>query len=143
MSDSQGPAQRLFGAGKRVLSSLIATGETRLRLAVLELEEERARLVTMALLLGLSMVLVMLGIATLTAFVIIVFWDSYRLTAIAVSAAVLLLSGVGMALVAMRMARQRTLLVSTLKHLALDRELAESSLNDDPGAHRDMRGPSA
>ena len=42
MADSQGPAQRLFGAGKRVLSTLIATGETRLRLAVLELEKKNA-----------------------------------------------------------------------------------------------------
>lgn len=131
MADSQGPAQRLFGAGKRFLSTLIATGETRLRLAVLELEEERARLVTLALLLGLSMVLLMLGIATLTAFVVVLFWNSFRLTAIAVCAAVLLAGGVGLALAAMRLARRRTLLVSTLKHLALDRELAEESMRPD------------
>lgn len=131
MAESLGPAQRLLNAGKRVLTTLLATGETRLRLAVLELEEERARLATLALLLGLSLILLLLGIATLTALVIILFWDSWRITAVAVSALVLLGSGVGAALWAMRLARRRTLLTSTLKHLALDRQLAEDSTRED------------
>lgn len=124
---ASGPAQRLLSASRRVLTTLLATGETRLRLAVLELEEERARLASMALLLGLSLILLLLGIATLTALVIILFWDSWRITAVAVSALVLLGSGVGAALWTMRLARRRTLLTSTLKHLALDRQLAEDS----------------
>lgn len=37
-----GPTQRVFSAAKRLLKSLVANSETRLRLAVLELEEERA-----------------------------------------------------------------------------------------------------
>jgi len=126
MSSSHGPAQRLFASGKRVIATLVATAETRLRLAVVELEEERARLATLLLILGLSLVLLMLGIATLTVLVIVVFWESYRLTAIVVSAAVLLGAGIALALWAMRMARRPTLLADTLKHLALDRELAQS-----------------
>ncbi|MDR5858099.1 phage holin family protein [Halomonas elongata] len=126
MAESQGPAQRLFDAGKRLLGSLLATGETRLRLAVLELEEERARLVTLLMLAGLSLVLLLLGLGTLTALVIVAFWDSHRLTAIAISAGVLLFGGAGLAAWVMHLARRPTLLASTLKHLALDRELVES-----------------
>ncbi|MBF7051822.1 phage holin family protein [Halomonas sp. KAO] len=125
MAASQGPAQRIFTAGRRLLGSLLASGETRLRLAVLELEEERARLVGMLLLAGLALILLLLGIAVLTTLVIVFFWDSYRLTAIAVSAGVLLSSGLLLCLRVMQLARRRTLLASTLKHLATDRELLE------------------
>ena len=40
-----GPTQRVFSAANRLLKSLVANSETRLRLAVLELEEEKASLV--------------------------------------------------------------------------------------------------
>ncbi len=125
MGNGQGPAQRLFTATRRLLGSLLATGETRLRLAVLELEEERARLMGLLLLAGLALILLLLGIGVLTTLVIVAFWDTHRLTAIAVSAGVLLGSGLLLCLWVMRLARRRTLLVSTLKHLATDRDLAE------------------
>lgn len=125
MPESQGPAQRLFTAARRLLGSLLATGETRLRLAVLELEEERARLVGLLLIVGLSLILLMLGIGVLTTLVIVAFWDSYRLTAIAASALLLLSGGALLALRAVQLAKRRTLLVSTLKHLATDRDLLE------------------
>ncbi|WLI73199.1 phage holin family protein [Halomonas alkalicola] len=125
MPESQGPAQRLFTAARRLLGSLLATGETRLRLAVLELEEERVRLVGLLLIVGLSLILLMLGIGVLTTLVIVAFWDSYRLTAIAASALVLLGGGARLALRALQQARRRTLLVSTLRHLATDRDLVE------------------
>ncbi|MFO8045322.1 MAG: phage holin family protein [Halomonas sp.] len=125
MRESQGPAQRLFTAARRLLGSLLATGETRLRLAVVELEEERVRIVGLLLIVGLSLILLMLGIGVLVTLVIVAFWDSYRLTAIGVSAGVLLGSGLLLALRAVQLAKRRTLLASTLKHLATDRELVE------------------
>ncbi|QFU01179.1 Inner membrane protein YqjE [Halomonas sp. THAF5a] len=127
MAESQGPAHRLFGAGKRLLGSLLATGETRLRLAVLELEEERARLVGLLLLAGLSLILLLLGIGVLTTLVIVAFWETHRLAAIGASAVVLLGSGLLLALRVMQLARRRTLLAGTLRHLATDRELVEAS----------------
>lgn len=124
-----GPTQRVFSAAKRLLKSLIANGETRLRLAVLELEEERARLLTLILLAGASLLLLLLGIATLTALVVVLFWDTYRLTAIAVSAFVLIAMSFLLAFVALRQAKRHTLLKETLKQLAADRALLET--NDD------------
>lgn len=124
-----GPTQRVFSAAKRLLNSLIANGETRLRLAVLELEEERARLLTLILLAGASLLLLLLGIATLTALVVVLFWDTYRLTAIAVSAFVLIAMSFLLAFVALRQAKRHTLLKETLKQLAADRALLET--NDD------------
>lgn len=122
---SSGPAQRTLDAARRLLKTLLANGETRFRLAVLELEEERARLLGMMLLVGASLVLLLLGVATLAALVVIMFWDSYRLTAIAVSAGVLIASSLLLGLIAMRKARQHTLFKETLKQFATDRALLE------------------
>lgn len=126
MSQNQGPAQRVLDAGKQLFGNLVATGETRLRLAIVELEEERARLVIMAILIGLGLILLLLGIGALTTLVIVIFWDTHRLTAIGVSAAVLIVSGLLSLAWVIRMARKRTLLASTLKHLAMDRALLEA-----------------
>ncbi len=126
-----GPTQRVFEAAKRLLKTLLSGGETRLRLAVLELEEERDRLLSLLLLAGASLVLLLLGIATLTALVVVIFWDSYRLIAIAGSAGVLLaLSGI-LALIARKQARTHTLLKETLSQLAADRNLLEADTHDD------------
>lgn len=125
-----GPTQRVFSAAKRLLKSLVANGETRLRLAVLELEEERARLLTLLLLAGASLLLLLLGVATLTALVIVLFWDTYRLTAIGVSAGVLIGTSVLIALIAIRQAKQHTLFKETLRQLAADRALLEAKDDD-------------
>ncbi|MYL23848.1 phage holin family protein [Vreelandella massiliensis] len=124
-----GPSQRVFAAAKRLLTTLLANGETRLRLAVLELEEERARLLTLILLAGASLLLLLLGVATLTALVIILFWDSYRIAAIGVSAGVLLFASLILGIIAIRQARRHTLLKETLNQLSTDRALME--LDDD------------
>lgn len=122
---SLGPTQRVFSAAKRLVRSLVANSETRLRLAVLELEEERARLVTLFLLVGASLLLLLLGIITLTALVVVVFWDSYRLLAIGVSAGVLIAASLLLATIAIRQAKRHTFLKETLKQLSADRALLE------------------
>ncbi|ATH78350.1 MULTISPECIES: phage holin family protein [Halomonadaceae] len=122
-----GPTQRVFSAAKRLLRSLLANGETRLRLAVLELEEERARLLVLLLLAGASLLLLLLGVATLTALVVVLFWDTYRLTAIGVSAGVLMALSLLLAVIAIRQAKRHSLLKETLKQLAADRALLEAN----------------
>lgn len=124
-----GPSQRVFSAAKRLLHTLLANGETRLRLAVLELEEERARLLTLILLAGASLLLLLLGVATLTALVIILFWDSYRIAAISVSAGVLIFTSLLLGIIAIRQAKRHTLLKETLNQFSTDRALME--LDDD------------
>ncbi|MEC4767820.1 phage holin family protein [Halomonas sp. CUBES01] len=121
-----GPTQRVFSAAKRLLNSLIANGETRLRLAVVELEEERSRLLVLMLLAGASLLLLLLGVATLVVMVVVLFWDTYRLTAIAVSALVLILASITLGIIALRQAKRHTLLKETLNQLAADRALLEA-----------------
>lgn len=135
MPQPQGPVQRLWQAGKNVLTTLLATGETRLRLIVLELEEERARLITLLMLVGISLILLMLGITALTALVVVVFWETYRLQALAICTAVLLGGGLCLAWYCLHLAKRRTLFVSTLKQLALDREIAEGETQESDNGH--------
>lgn len=131
-----GPTQRVFSAAKRLLKSLIANSETRLRLAVFELEEERARLVTLILLTGASLLLLLLGIATLTALVVVLFWDTYRLTAIGISAGVLIGASALLAVIAIRQSKRHSLLKETLKQLAADRALLEEPSDETIRKHR-------
>jgi len=123
MDRPAGPMERVFGASRRLLEHLLEGGEMRLRLAVLELEEERARLFDLFLLAGLSLSLAVLGLAFVGVFVIAFWWESHRLSAIAAVAAVFL---VGAAFAAWRLrslARRRSLLRATLEQLATDRQL--------------------
>ncbi|HDZ45804.1 hypothetical protein LCGC14_0191240 [marine sediment metagenome] len=131
-----GPTQRVFSAVKRLLKSLIANSETRLRLAVFELEEERARLVTLMLLAGASLLLLLLGIATLTALVVVLFWDTYRLTAIGISAGVLIGASFLLAVMAIRQSKRHSLLKETLKQLSADRALLEEPSDETIRKHR-------
>lgn len=127
MTVNSGPVQRLFTASRRLLTSLLASSETRLRLAVLELEEERSRLFTLLLLLGLSLVLLLLGLGMLALLAVALYWDTHRLAAIGISALVLLGGGIATALLGLRLARRHTLLKETLAQLAQDRQLLEVS----------------
>ena len=130
---SSGPGQRTIDAAKRLLRTLLANGETRLRLAVLELEEERAHLLTLILLAGASLLLLLLGVATLTALVIILFWDTYRIAAISISAGVLIATSLILALTTIRKAKQHTMFKETLKQFSTDRvqlELEQDANNE-------------
>ncbi|MFD2190446.1 phage holin family protein [Pistricoccus aurantiacus] len=123
MSTGQGPAERVFDATKRLISSLIQSGETRLRLAVVELEEERSRLFLLLLLTCFSLILMLLGMMLLTLLIVVLFWDSHRIAAIVTCIVLLLGGGLGLASWVVYKARQRTLLKSTLRQLKADRRL--------------------
>ena len=110
MDRPAGPMERVFGASKRLLEHLLEGGEMRLRLAVLELEEERARLFDLLLLAGLSLALAALGLAFVGVFVVAAFWETHRLAAIAAVAAVFLLGAAFAAWRLRRLARRRSLL---------------------------------
>ncbi|MGC3874300.1 phage holin family protein [Halomonas sp. GXIMD04776] len=127
MSSGQGPAERVIQAGRRMLNSLIATGETRLRLAVLELELERDRLLTIMMLAGASLILFAFGIGMLLLMLIVAYWEEHRVLAIGLSGGVLLLISALLALGAKRIAKQRKLMESTLSNLSQDRHYLESS----------------
>lgn len=128
MAERHGPAANVFSAARRLLATLLATGETRLRLAVIELEEERARAFALLLISGIALLLIAFGLGMLLLLIIVAFWEDHRLLAIGITAAVLLALGLIAALRVRALARRPTLLRSTLRRLAEDRDSVEHNL---------------
>jgi Predicted membrane protein len=89
---AQGPANNVLGIGQRILTTLVGIAETRVRLAVVELEEEKANLFQMLLMLGLTMLFAAFGLMSLMVLIIWAIDPQYRLNAMIATTVVLLVA---------------------------------------------------
>lgn len=80
----------LFSSVRALLGTVLGIAQTRLELLVTELEEERLHLGKLLLYGFLALFFFGLGVLLLSVLIIAVFWDSYRLGAIAALAALYL-----------------------------------------------------
>lgn len=130
MTDSQhtqGPGKSIFATGQRILTLLVEVVETRLRLAVVELEEEKAHLFQLLLILGLTMLFAAFGLMSLLVLIIWVLDPPYQLYALITMTTVLLLAALAGAIWTWRKARRSTLLRLTRNELAKDRALLKDT----------------
>ncbi|MGS3448639.1 phage holin family protein [Klebsiella electrica] len=128
MADSQytqGPGKSVFGIGQRIMTLLVEMVETRLRLVVVELEEEKANLFQLFLMLGLTLLFAAFGLMSLLVLIIWAIDPQYRLYVMIATTAVLLLSALTGGIWTLRKARRSTFLRLTRKELAEDRALLE------------------
>lgn len=128
MSDSQqshGPGKGVLNIGQRIVTTLVSIVETRIRLAVVELEEEKANLIQMLMMVGLTMLFTAFGLMSLMVLIIWAVDAQYRLMAIAITTAVLFLLALIFGIWTLRKSRQSTLLRHTRKELETDRKLLE------------------
>ena len=72
----------LLGSLKNLLATLIAIGQTRLELLSNDIEEERAWLTSLLSWILIALFFAALVVVLATFFIVIVFWDTYRLQAI-------------------------------------------------------------
>jgi uncharacterized membrane protein YqjE len=79
MSQSAG----LMASVKRLAGTLLAIFQTRLELLSNELEEERLRVRQMVLYGSVALFLFAMTTMLMTVFIVVLFWDSYRLQALA------------------------------------------------------------
>lgn len=117
--------QRRTGIGQRILTILVEIVETRLRLAVVELEEEKANLIQILLMLGLTMLFAAFGLMSLMVLIIWAIDPQYRLNAMIATTVVLLLLALIGGLWTLSKARKTTLLRHTRNELANDRQALE------------------
>ena len=112
----------LMGSLKRLTSSLLAILATRLELLANELQEERLRL-TQLLLLGVFAAFCFgTGLILLNAFIVVLFWDDYRLAALGLLTLVYLIAGAAAAMVLRARARAGSkLFAASLAELEKDR----------------------
>ena len=122
---AQGPANNVLGIGQRILTTLVSIAETRVRLAVVELEEEKANLFQMLLMLGLTMLFAAFGLMSLMVLIIWAIDPQYRLNAMIATTVVLLVGALIGGLWTLRKAHQSTFLRHTRQELANDRSLLE------------------
>lgn len=115
-------ARGLFSSLRGLLSTGVATLQTRLELLAVEVQEERARLTGLLAYGAAAVILLAAGIVFLAVFLTVLLWDSHRLLVLGIFTA-LLLGGGGLALAgALRLARQQPrLFAGSLAELARDR----------------------
>lgn len=117
------PAGGLLFSLRRLGASLAALVHSRIELAALEIEREKAR-VTRLLLLGVvAIFFIGLGAITATIFILVLFWDSQRLVAIGFLTVIYLGIGAGALALARKESEQaKRPFAATLEELRKDRD---------------------
>lgn len=122
---SQGPGKGVVNIGQRIVTTLVSMVETRVRLAVVELEAEKANLIQMLIMIGLTMLFTAFGLMSLMVLIIWAVDAQYRLMAIGITTVVLFVLALIFGLWTLKKSRQSTLLHHTRKELETDRKIME------------------
>jgi uncharacterized membrane protein YqjE len=118
MTESTGLMESL----KRLVCTLLAIFQTRLELLSNEMEEERLRIEQMLLYGSVALFFFGLAVMLLTAFFVVLFWDSHRLLVLGGFAALFFVAGLLAWNALRRVAREKSKLFSaSLAELADDR----------------------
>lgn len=112
----------LFQSLKTLASTLVSIGRTRLELLSIDIEEERVWLTSMLVWTLVALLCAGLGIVLAILFVVVIWWDTHRLLALAIPALLLLLGAAFSAKVVLEKARAKPrLFAASLAELSKDR----------------------
>jgi uncharacterized membrane protein YqjE len=116
----------LMGSVKRLASTLTFIVSTRLELLANELQEERLRLTQMLLFYLSALFCFGMGVLLLTVFILVQFWDDYRLAVLGGLCILFFVLGTLMAMLFRNKAQSKSKLFSvSLAELVRDREQLE------------------
>lgn len=122
---TQGPGKGVLNTVHRIATIVVGMVETRVRLAAIELEEEKATLIQLLMMAGITLLFTAFGLMSLLVLVIWAIDPAYRLIALGTTTTVLLVLAIIGVIWTLTKARRSTLLGSTRKQLETDRELLE------------------
>ncbi|EKN3967418.1 phage holin family protein [Yersinia enterocolitica] len=125
LPQTQGPGKGVLDTVHRIATIVVGMVETRVRLAAIELEEEKATLIQLLMMAGITLLFTAFGLMSLLVLVIWAIDPAYRLVALGSTTAVLLSLAIIGVIWTLTKARRSTLLGSTRKQLETDRELLE------------------
>ncbi len=112
----------MLGPVREIARTLLSYAVTRARLAAAEVEEQGLRLIEILVWLLAALFFLGIAIVFVALLVVLLFWDSNRLLAAGLLAALFVSVGAGAALIARRLLRERPpLLAATLAELERDR----------------------
>ena len=122
--------ERTPGASKGLLESLtilagtlVAIAHTRLDLLSVDLEEERAHLLSLLVLTLAALFCLGIGVVLVTILLVVAFWDTHRLLALGALAGFYLVIGMGVWAFALHKARTKPgLFAASLSELFKDRQ---------------------
>jgi uncharacterized membrane protein YqjE len=120
MDGSSGSTMPLAGAARRFFHRLLAIGENRFQLLVVEVQEERNRLVDMVFLAVATAALGLLGGIAWSAAVVIYFWPTSPVTALLILGASYGVSAVVLCRRLIVLRRRQQTLAATLDQLRKD-----------------------
>lgn len=125
-ADDAQRSRGIFSSLRGLIASGVATLQVRLELLSTELQEEKARILGLLVYGAAALILLAVGMVFLAIFFTVLLWDSHRLLALGIFAALFLGAG-GLALtIAMRLARSESrLFAASLAELAQDRAALE------------------
>ncbi|MGE4801606.1 phage holin family protein [Yersinia hibernica] len=122
---TQGPGKGVLDTVHRIVTIVVGMVETRVRLVAIELEEEKATLIQLLLMAGVTLLFTAFGLMSLLVLVIWAIDPAYRLIALGSTTAALLVLAIIGVIWTLSKARRSTLLGATRKQLETDRELLE------------------
>ena len=126
MADSSSPGLRV--SLRRLGVTALGALHTRLSLAGIEIEEEIQRLVGMLVLSVAALLLAALGILLFSLLMVVLFWDSYRVSAIVAMGALYVVVAALLGLrVRQMLASRPPLLAATLSELERDRDALKTA----------------
>jgi uncharacterized membrane protein YqjE len=124
--EDAGHTESLLESLRSLAKTFVALVQTRIELFASEVDEERARLERIVVLTASAMFCMGLAIVLIVLLVAVVFWESNRLLAIGVLAALFMLAGLGLLLTLRSVVRQRPkFLAATLAELRKDEKELE------------------
>ncbi len=122
-----GPGKRAFDIVQRIITTIVSIVETRLRLIVIELEEEKATLIQLLIIAGTSLIFIMLALISLLALIFFYIDPAWRLPALTITTVTFfLLAFTGIVWTLLKV-RRSLLLNATRQQLAIDRILLEKN----------------
>lgn len=120
-------AEGLLASLKTLTLTLVGVVQTRLELLSTDVAEERARLTAILISAMVALFCIGVGVVLLAIFVVVMFWDTYRLLTLGLLTAIFLASGIGLWIVTMQKMRNKPRLFdASISELAKDREQLSS-----------------
>jgi len=121
--EAREPATGILQSLRNLATTLVALLQNRLELLATDLEEERIRLLQLLFWAAGALFFCALGVLMITVLVVLLVWESHRLTGIVALAVVFLAIGLGLAIgVRNRMHLRSRLFSSSLDELAKDKD---------------------
>ncbi|PPI88507.1 hypothetical protein CRV09_02305 [Candidatus Pantoea edessiphila] len=127
IKNKKGPSKTIIDIIQNMIAKIIIIIETRLRLAILEIEEEKTKIIQILLMIGLTVLFITAGFFCLLMVIIFSVSPQFRVLTMLVISFILFLISFLFIFLIFKKSQDSTLLKYTLKELKTDCNILESN----------------